>query len=853
MRSSHHLYRVLLGGTMMVLPAAAVGQTMAAPTTANQADADAMITVTGFRAQNRLAIDAKRNAEIIADFLKSDDIGQQPDYNIADSFRRVPGVQTVFDEDEGRYVAIRGLNPSFTIGSFDGGTMATAERGNRQLNMEAIPSTAVASLEVLKSRTADMEGNAIGGAINLVTRSAFDRPGLFLIGNALIGFSDSTRVPGRGFGRSSDDGLNFRGDVTLSTRFGADGNYGIMVSGSFSRKRRDQERLLPQSIPVTTGTTPAPAGPNTNLLWSTYPNTVDRYGGTVKFEARPAPGLEASLAYTYFAQDDNELRHSQQLLNTSGGSFVRFNDFPIRKPLHVGQGKIAYATDEGHRFAVRGSYSQATFLEPSNEAAFNLVAPAATFNLALDGVNPIASNITPRFDDPSQYRFTQYRPYEDDSVDKVTEGQFDYGWNTARGDDGLGIGAGAKFRKTVRDNERTQNFFNPATGIDLRLTQFNQPESYRPIFGNFNHLFVDFAAFQRYFDSNPTQFVRDAVASNRQIIGGDWRFQEDVGAGYALTRFKGEGFLINAGLRYEKTDVTATSISRRTVSGQDVFTPVTRTNSYDNWLPSITGLYDITDGLRVRAAWFKAVGRPNPNSIAGQELINADESISRPNPDLKPRTGDSYEASLEYYLPENAGLFAIGIFHKRIDDEIFTFASQEVIDGVSRLVTQPQNAESAKITGLEANIIINRLEFLPDFLADFGISGNVTFLDGSITIRDNTTRRELDQLPGQADFLANAALFYESGPVRARLTYSHVGTFKASVNASNPAADQTTAAYNQLDVQARIKLSSNIEIIAEARNLTNAARLNLTGPDQNIARDINRFGRQYWIGAAFSL
>jgi hypothetical protein len=108
-------------------------------------------------------------------------------------------------------------------------------------------------------------------------------------------------------------------------------------------------------VPVTTpqvGAGPAttPAGAGTNLLWSNYPNSVDRYGGTAKLEAQPAPGLEASIAYTYFAQDDNELRQSQQLLNTSGGSFVRFNDFPIRKPLHVGQAKLDYETDDGHDF-----------------------------------------------------------------------------------------------------------------------------------------------------------------------------------------------------------------------------------------------------------------------------------------------------------------------------------------------------------------------------------------------------------------------------------------------------------------------------------------------------------------------
>jgi TonB-dependent receptor len=839
---------VLLASTCVAWPTLAVAQ---------EAEAEEQITVTGFRAQNRLAIESKRSSELVAEFLKSDDIGQQPDYNIADSFRRLPGVQTVFDEDEGRYVSVRGLNPSYTVGSFDGATMATAERGNRQLNLEAIPSTAVASLEVLKSRTPEIEGNAIGGSINLVTRSAFDRPGLYVFGNAFIGTSDSKGVPGRGFGRNGDDGLNYRADGTISTRFGPDGMFGILVSGSFSRKRRDQERLLPQVVPVTTpqvGAGPAstPAGAGTNLLWSNYPNSVDRYGGTAKLEAQPAPGLEASIAYTYFAQDDNELRQSQQLLNTSGGSFVRFNDFPIRKPLHVGQAKLDYETDDGHDFALRGAYSQATFLEPSNETAFNLVAPAATFNLGLDGEFPVLTGTSPRVGDPSQYRFTQYRPYEDDSTDKVTEGQFDYGWNRAKSDDGLGFGAGFKYRKTIRDNQRTQNFFNPAAGVDLRLSQFNQAETYRPIYADFNQLFVDFQSFLTFFNTNPASFTRDAVASNRQIIGGDWRFKEDVGAGYGLVRHKGERHLIIVGVRYEKTDVAATSVVRRTVAGTDQFTTVTRNSSYDDFLPSITGLFDVTGRLRLRAAYFKGVGRPNPNSVAGQELINADESISRPNPELGPRRADSFEASAEYYLPDELGIVAVAAFHKNIKDEIYTFASQETIDGIARTVSQPRNSEGSKVTGFEANVILNKLSFLPWVFSDLGVSGNLTFLNGKIDIRDATARRSLDQLPGQADFLANAAVFYERGPLRARLTYSHVGKFRNSVSASAPANDQTTAAFEQIDAQARIKLMDGVEIIGEARNLTNAARLVLTGPNQNIARDINRFGRQYWLGLTFT-
>jgi iron complex outermembrane receptor protein len=819
----------------------------------NDAAPDDAIVVTGFRAQNQLAVDAKRGSEIVAEFLKSDDIGQQPDYNIADSFRRLPGVQTIFDEDEGRYVSIRGLNPSYTLGSFNGATMATAERGNRQLNMEAIPSTAVASLEVLKSRTPDMDGNAIGGTVNLVTRSAFARPGLFLIGNAFIGASDSQAVPGKGFGRDSDDGINFRVDGTLTTRFGRDDMFGLVLSGSFSRKRRDQERLLPQAVPPATGPTPAPPVGTTNLLWSTYPNSVDRYGGTATLEVRPAPGLDASIAYSYFSQDDNELRHSQQLLNTAGGSFVRFNDFPIRKPLHVAQARFSYESESRHRIAGRLSYSEASFLEPSNEVIFNLVPPAPTFDLSLDGPYPVASNISPRFDNPAEYRFTQYRPYEDDSNDQVREAQFDWSWNTGLRDEGFGFGAGAKYRDTRRDNRRTQNFFNPSPGVDLRLSQFLLTDSYRPIFGNFNQLFVDFQAFLDFFNANPALFQFQPVPSARQNIGGNWFFQEEVTAAYALGRHRGPRHAIIFGVRYEDTATLSSGFTRTTVAGQDQFDRFFRRSGYQDWLPSVTGFFDITDDLRLRAGFFQAVGRPNPNQIAGAEIVNQDGTISRPNPDLRRRRGDSYEASLEYYLQEGLGILSAAVFHKRIKDEIFTLTEAEVVDGVTVDVTSPRNAEGGRITGFEVNLILNRLWFLPGFLQDFGVQGNMTFLDGSITVRNNQAARKLDQLPGQADFLANAAIFYESGPIRARLSYAHVGRYRTAVNPSNPAADRTEAPFDQFDVQARWRATQRLEVIGEIRNLTNQERLNLTGPNQDIGRDINRFGRQYWIGAAFSL
>jgi iron complex outermembrane recepter protein len=865
--NSFHRSSILLGSTSVFLALwaapAALGQTAGA---GNPPSADT-VTVVGYAAQNQQAIAAKRDSETIAEFLSSDDIGQQPDYNIADSFRRLPGLQTIFDEDEGRYVSIRGLNPSYTLGTFDGATMATAERGNRQLNMEAIPSTAVKRIEVFKGRTPDLDGNAIGGTINLVTRSAFDTQGLYVAGNAFVGSSDSQDVPGDGYGRNGDDSLNFRVDGTIATTFGDADQFGVLFSGSWSQKHRDQERLLPQLIPngITQSPQPATAAFGaTDLLWSTYPNSVDRYGGVLKLEYRPSDAVEAGVSVVYFRQDDNELRHSQRLRNgtAANGSFVRFNDFPIEKPLLVTQGWTEFRPNENHTFKTRVSYSEATFSEPSNELLFTLNTPAATFDIELNDDVPVATNIDPRFNNPAAYTFTSYAPYEDDSDEYVGEMSFDYGFNADAGDTGWGYGLGGRVREITRDNDRVQTIYNSFTGPSLTLTNFIASQSYTPIFAGFKQQFIDFTKFQSFFNQNVGQFRIDTLNTGRQSIGSDWVVEERVNALYGLARNKGERHTLILGLRFEQTltDVQRYSRTSRTVAGvtTDTFTPTSQDGDYAQLLPSVTYSYDFSSTLKARFGYAQAVGRPNLTSLGGAETINADGSISRGNANLKARRGETYEASIEHYFPDNQGLLSLGVFQKDISSEIVTLQTNELINGVNTVVNQPVNADSASISGLELAWIQNRLDMLPGFLSNFGFSANATFLDGEVDlIRPNGLGTvTTDVLTGQADFLANFALFYEQGPFRARATYAYVGETPTAINPASAAIDpgrpnRLDGETNQLDLQARLDLSNGFELIGEVRNATNEDKINYFGPKLDIVRDYNSYGRQFWIGVAF--
>lgn len=831
----------------LLLSSSAVALAMiAGPAMAQSAGSEVSeLVVVGYRAQNAQAIEEKREDVRVAEYLSADDIGAQPDYNIADALRRLPGVQTQFDEDEGRYVSIRGLNPSYTLGAMDGATLATAERQNRQLNMEAIPSGAVRQVVVAKSRTPDMDGNAIGGTLNLITRSAFDVSDVYAAGTAMIGTSDSQAVPGEGFNRDTDDGLNYRLDATVSKRFGAEGQFGVLFGVNFMERNRDQERLLPQTIPAGISATPTPVASlgTTDLLWSNYPNTITRYGGILKLEWEPMADLRTALTLAHYKQDDNELRHSQRLRNQTGGnaSFVRFNDFPLEKPLTVVQWKANWALDENQSLEARASYSEATFLEPSNQLQFNLTGPALNFDLALndDGV-PVASNIDPRAFDPANYALANnsFSPYQDDSDEYVQEFGIDYGFNIGPGDRGWGFGLGAKWREITRDNDRTTWSWT-YQGAPLTLDQFDVTHGYTPIYANFNQLFIDFDAFNTFFNQNRASFT----GGRDEAVTSDWVFEEQVGALYALARHTGERHAVIFGGRFEDTQTT---VERARTEGGAV-TRVTRDGSYDNFLPSITLTYDISDRLKLRAAAFQAIGRPNPSQLASGETVNQTTgAISRGNPDLQARKGDSYEASLEYYLPGNQGLFAVGVFRKEIDNEIVTRLTPGAGPN-GEDVTQPVNVTTAEVTGLELNAVVNSLP-LPGLLSNFGVSANATFLDGSFDT--GGTRGTVDMLQGQSDFLFNMALFYEQGPFRARASYARIGEATTSVSSTDATgdSDRIDEATDTVDMQARYTLANGVELIAEVRNVTDENKVNVTGT--GIYRDVSFYGRQFWLGAS---
>ncbi|WP_340680906.1 TonB-dependent receptor plug domain-containing protein, partial [Paraglaciecola sp.] len=255
------------------------------------------IAVTGSRLQNQKSINTKRIAYGIVDTISQDEIGKQPDFNIADAVRRAAGVSTVRDEEEGLFLSVRGLNPDFTLVTMDGGAIASSDfSALRRVSVEAMPATVIQRTDIMKTRSAELDGNTIGGQVNFVTRSAFETDKLFATLSGSIGQFSADEYD------RDDNGPALKFDGTIANTFGHQQQFGYVFAGSYFRREQDEQRALnyynsDYSVP-------------TFSVWNGIENPMERLGGFTKFEYRPNEQLSMELSGRYFEQSETFVRAS---------------------------------------------------------------------------------------------------------------------------------------------------------------------------------------------------------------------------------------------------------------------------------------------------------------------------------------------------------------------------------------------------------------------------------------------------------------------------------------------------------------------------------------------------------------
>jgi len=249
---------------------------------------DDEILVVGQAANLSSALSRKKEADGISDVLTRDAIGQFPDQNVAESLRRLPGVNVLNDQGEGRFVSVRGLDPELVSTSLNGVRLPSPESDVRSVALDVISSDIIESIEVKKSLTPDMDADTIGASVEIQTTSAFDRKKDLLIVKLEGSYNDYA------------DALTPKASLDFATLLSD--NFGVSGGVSYYRRKFETDNIEADDWIDEGGIVPL------ELQYRDYDVERERISGTLGFDFRASDTTDLYVKGTWSQFDDQEYR-----------------------------------------------------------------------------------------------------------------------------------------------------------------------------------------------------------------------------------------------------------------------------------------------------------------------------------------------------------------------------------------------------------------------------------------------------------------------------------------------------------------------------------------------------------------
>ena len=220
------------------------------------------------------AINQQVNSNTIVNVVSKDKIESLPDANIAESIGRLPGVAIQRDAGEGSKVIVRGLSPKFNSITVNGQRIPATDPDNRSVDLSMISQDILEGIEVYKALTPDKDGDAIGGTVNLVTKSA---PSDLRM---------TVKAQG-GYNHLEDDFEQYKVSINASDRFFND-KVGLLASGSAQRANRSSDVL---DATYLGGTSSSPEIDVENINLADIKETRDRYSAGLNLDFKYTNGV----------------------------------------------------------------------------------------------------------------------------------------------------------------------------------------------------------------------------------------------------------------------------------------------------------------------------------------------------------------------------------------------------------------------------------------------------------------------------------------------------------------------------------------------------------------------------------
>jgi TonB-dependent receptor len=902
------------------------------------------IVVTGLRQSLITSETIKRETPGVVDAITAEDIGKFPDTNLAESIQRIPGVTIDRMNNEGSRVTVRGFGPEFNMVTLNGRSMpgnpAPGVTASRSFDFENLSADGIAGITVYKTGRADVPSGGIGSTINITTARPFDYHAMRATFQAKATKDASTQVGSK----VTPEFSGLFSDTFFDERVG----FLINGSYSKRNSREElanidgwlEDQFAPGDPRVTSSNT-NPGGHNwapRNEGWGVVDHERSRTNGQAVLQFRPTDSLVATADYTYTYYKDIVNRHTF-------GAWFDYGPNPTSATINS-HGTVTNLVDTGSDLSYFSAADQ--FINQNGSAGFNLRWDASdNVAVEFDGHHSFANSdggalgnnnfgivgqspalaLTKTFTSGSSEIPTTswiYKPpYTTSNLTASTidplfgqannlifrnvidEARLDATWKNTS-DSGLrSIKAGIDFKRMTTRAEAFNSgnfpwgYYNPSEVGLIPASAFTQVSSCR-ILKSFSGGGCGIAVPYFY-----TFSLASAIAATQPGVAGDANFpaytfaqaktptnddhiREATPAPFVQmdfdTDFDGMRFRALAGLRYERSSITANSLQKIPTSIQwnnpTEFSTNYATNatysdvhsSYDEFLPSLDTSLQVLPDVLLRASYSKTITRSDLISMIGTTSVtNAPKPGSRTatagNPGLLPYESNNFDLAAEWYYARDsyvavnwftkhvtnfltqtttqAPLFGItdpnagAIANKAIAElqaagkavSAQTIFAQMLTDNPGQLTFTGQPGDPLVIWDITAPSNANRTQIHGFELSaqhvfgdsGFGVQANWSVPSGGASFNPLVVGTQF-ALPGLSRSY-NVVGFFEKYGIQTRVAWTHRGAFLAGVGQVQQANEPVyTAAYGQLDMSASYDITKNFSVFFDAINLTSASQ-----------------------------
>lgn len=790
------------------------------------------VTVTASRdmGSENSARNSEREATNIINVVSAKAIELSPDLNVANVIQRMSGI--TLDKSAGngaQYALLRGMDKRYNYTLINGIKMPSTNSKHRYVPLDIFPADLVDRIEVTKAITADMEGDAIAGTVNLIMKNAPDK--LLIQANASGGFSQfSIENTQQTFNKSavhrqspfethatgyeakpsdfSSDNLdlsassvpaNYLAGLTLGNRF-FNHKLGVLISGNYQNINRGSRSILfdddlsrdGNNLPVVT-----------SLQDRTYFEVQQNYGLHAKLDYRLNSRHQLKLYLADIRYTTSQIRSEDETsLNTSYAPEQGYETRTHSDRLRLNLQELVNTTLQGEHVLLPGLSANwsAVYSAASNHSPDEATITYAT---SLENFKQVQGFVD--FDGSTR----RWR-YNNDQ-DKAGYANLKYAFKAGAAK--LEISGGGLYRRKTRTS-----FYNSYTLV-----------AYSPYRSKDSALYS-----AKGVDWNKYSEILWTVRNPRGSVGTSENFDatENVLAYYGMARISVAAFQIIAGLRVENTEQGYSMLFRAGEKRPE------EQYTYRDVLPNLHIKYSINGKHNIRAAYYRATNKPGFQEIVPY-IVRGDDYSSAGNPDLKQAVADNADLRWEYY-PNRLDQIMAGLFYKNIRNAI-EYAFVDYLGNSHEQVYSPVNSDVAVNYGLELDFTKYRRQW--------GIKANYTWTSSNITTnklsriktaknQDSTIYIEQTRpLFGQSAHVGNISLLYlgATNGLSAQLAFSYTGErlYTVSRYINN---DLWQKGFWQLDFSAEKRFKRGFSVFAKAQNLLNTrvtVFIKNTNPENN--------------------